>query len=612
MTNNTLFKIVFTLFLSILSLCAQAIDHLWIGGNGIWNDPNNWSTGLVPTLADDVYIYEGFVHLETNQNATARNITLRNQATLYTHKGSDLVLSGSVNKEAIYNEKSTIIINGDVLIDQVSSPNGSKGRGIYSTGNISIKSNGTLQIQNIDDQAIYNRAPGDFLNDGVLTILDAQSYGIFNSGIFENTNELSISGQSGNNRDGIMNLKVFKNHLSAVINISNGFKKGFVNNTNATLDNLGTMDINSVSNTGLVNYNITNNKGSITTSSCTSQGVYNRGEIYNDGLLFVTDAGNTGIYNTGIIENYQSLLVIMEGVMGIYVTTSGVIHNYREFAVNPGNILHGIFLRGHISNIGRGTMFLGDKLSVAGGKLINDGFLDSNYQGNHSIYGGGKITNEGAIDDNTNSFPSSLNNQQIIIKPIVGTMEVGQPYPDVLDIVSLSNVTLSSGDWRISPGSNVSAGTYDVNTNTFTPSAAAAGSNTLYFSIFKDGLSRSHSLEIPGGVLPAGSNYQQEESAPSIAKQQLTIGASQYSSDCSVFPNPTTGTIQISSEVFEKASTTIQVFNTLGQLVMQTQIDRGDLNPSIEFPTHLSNGNYVLHCIQNNQQIAVERIHLQR
>ena|GEM_PF-5817443 len=325
--------------------------------------------------------------------------------------------------------------------------------------------------------------------------------------------------------------------------------------------------------------------------------------------FIIEDATNTGVYNSSKIINEGSFAVRRgTGVMGIYLTDQGKITNHDLFTISGDYALHGIFLRGTVDNIGRAIIISLNKISVAGGTLYNEGFLKSDYEGDHSIYGGGEVVNVGAIDDNYNSFPSNLDNQQVVVKPTSNTMQVGVPYPNVLDIASLNNIDNISSNWRIGRSSGTSAGTYDINTNTFTPNAAAAGLTTIYFGIEMDGLSRNHSLEIPGGVLAASTNSQLQDQPIEVAD-----GISNpFQSPLSIAPNPTTGMLRVQSELFENETTTILVFNTLGQLVHEVNNTNGDFEQQIDLPKQLSNGIYILQCLQHDQPIASKRIQLQR
>jgi len=76
------------------------------------------------------------------------------------------------------------------------------------------------------------------------------------------------------------------------------------------------------------------------------------------------------------------------------------------------------------------------------------------------------------------------------------------------------------------------------------------------------------------------------------------------------YPNPSTGLINLSSTLFEAAGTSIQVFNALGQIVLQEQIQEGQTKTQIELPSHLSNGLYTLQCIQKDQTVATKQIQL--
>lgn len=87
------------------------------GGYGNWNDASLWSTGLVPTLADDVIINGGVI---TQQNSSGFTY-----AVLF--EGGTLMANGVINGDVYFgnlqaslgNDPGQLQINGNLLLSQL-------------------------------------------------------------------------------------------------------------------------------------------------------------------------------------------------------------------------------------------------------------------------------------------------------------------------------------------------------------------------------------------------------------------------------------------------------------------------------------------------------------
>jgi len=262
---------------------------------------------------------------------------------------------------------------------------------------------------------------------------------------------------------------------------------------------------------------------------------------------------------------------------------------------------------GMIENHHGGNIILNQVLDLRStGTLLNNGFITSYLDDDDHIVDG-TFENNGVIDDNHNTFPNTVDNQKLIITPLTEPMYEGVPYSDVLEVVSLNGLTI--GDWKVSQNGAV-AGTYNEATNEFTPNSNAIGVSTIYISIHDDvsGVGRNFTLEVDGGVLPFTGN----NNSAFIQNNQDGINPDFQTESVDVFPNPTTGSIQMESEMFESNKTNVQVFNALGQLVQQAQLGQGDFVQRFDFSSELTSGIYFVKIFQKGKEVSVERVQLQR
>ena len=81
---------VYSLFLLALLAAVPASAQITVASSGFWSDPTTWSTGAVPTAADDVVVLDSTVTIDiplADGGAEARNITVSGEGTLRTNRG---------------------------------------------------------------------------------------------------------------------------------------------------------------------------------------------------------------------------------------------------------------------------------------------------------------------------------------------------------------------------------------------------------------------------------------------------------------------------------------------------------------------------------------------
>jgi hypothetical protein len=112
-----------------------------------------------------------------------------------------------------------------------------------------------------------------------------------------------------------------------------------------------------------------------------------------------------------------------------------------------------------------------------------------------------------------------------------------------------------------------------------------------------------------------GSNYYRILSTDNSGKQQYSnvavvkIGSKQ--SSISVYPNPViSNTMNLQLENIAKGNYTIQLVNTQGSVVMQTNLKYagGSGTQSIQMPSTVSGGNYVLKATAENGMVFTEKV----
>jgi len=147
----------------------------WNGGTGVWENPRNWSSGNVPTEADDVQINSGVVTISSAQ--TVGGITVADGATVNC-------------KSCVLATATGGIINSGTIVN--------------NRGNITVE---TGYVNNTDN-GVINNGP-----DGVLTISagDMNNAGIITNGsgstIFVDVGDIMNSGSIDNCSGGTITVK---------------------------------------------------------------------------------------------------------------------------------------------------------------------------------------------------------------------------------------------------------------------------------------------------------------------------------------------------------------------------------------------------------------------
>ena len=313
-------------------------------------------------------------------------------------------------------------------------------------------------------------------------IYSVNNIAILNQDRFYNYGTIDIENSGESSGFLIVNSDQFRNYSSGIINLNSDIYGGISNaSTSSNFKNYGNIDINEVSiginNEGsLINYD-----GAFIDAQNNSSASYSNqvgGTITNHGYLFSLHS-DAGIYNYGTLTNNKSFTVFYSDAYGsLRNFSTGVINNYDQIYLH-GTSLIDLENDGSITNHYGGYFAINKTIDQSlGADFTNYGFFVSFGSNGHNI--SGVFENNGVIDDDYGQLQGMISNNRVLVAPVAGPMQVGVPYPNVLDIASLTDVNI--GDWKISMN-GTKAGTYDEVTNEFTPNASAVGLTTIYIYI---------------------------------------------------------------------------------------------------------------------------------
>ena len=265
------------------------------GGDGhSWNDGDNWNPNSVPAAGDFVKLKKNVTIDGTATNNPGRiiivkqgtnpssvvldldltidgisgqhSITFNEGCTLTVSNGRTLSVTAPNNRNGINtsnaNQNASFINNGSVTFSGCKNGILLDGTGcsVENNGTITITSpsadgihisnytgaqfanNGTLTITSPASDGIESSA--NFTNDGTISIVDANTNGIYNKpgAVFNNSGTISITNPGSTTNDGINSEAEFNNNLSGAITIN---KPGddCIELTDGTFTNNGDIDV---------------------------------------------------------------------------------------------------------------------------------------------------------------------------------------------------------------------------------------------------------------------------------------------------------------------------------------------------------------------------------
>jgi len=299
--------------------------------------------------------------------------------------------------------------------------------------------------------------------------------------------------------------------------------------------------------------------------------------------------------------------------MGFYNGSSGMKHesgtiiNNGTFALN--GYTRGLINKSDLTN--NGYLFLNNKVeNDPSGSIINDAFCISYFNGTHDLSTSSTFINNAIVEDHYNSFiGTNLDNQQVIVRRIIGPMQNGVVFTDPIEVVDHSNITINEWNDDYTGVQNI-AGSYDIATNEFIPNSYAINLDELFLSIEINamGISRNVRLPMDNPIVAVKRPFSGNIKAFTRDRTET----SQESQEINVYPNPNLGQFNLRSERFMDAPTDIHIYDLTGQLVLAKKIKEGSDSVSLELPSSAVAGLYNIHALQNGELISCESMLLQK
>ncbi len=320
---------------------------------------------------------------------------------------------------------------------------------IESGALLDLQTNATLQISGSAGIGIENQ--GELNNDGVITVDNTASYGIYNrnGGVITcyPGSLLNVGNNGGNiGSDGIYN------HINAIF--SNGGGEIRVDNcTGRGIHNQSAAFTNQAS--GIIRVGMSG-------GNIGSNGVVNRGTggvfTNNASAIYVDHAANRGISNEIVFNN----------------------QNGGEIHIGPNNSSTELYNTsvGTITNTGCAS-FLVEGTMINIGSTVNDGYFYFNTNQAHG--NGSTFTNNGVMVFAQLPVMANIVNNDVIIPPLTLDCTTGISLSNALQLGGSNSFTILS-EWFKDEGLTDKAGDYNQGANTFTATDLPAGTQPLYFT----------------------------------------------------------------------------------------------------------------------------------
>lgn len=593
--------LIFSLIFSTVN--SYAVTTTWLGADASWNNALEWDNGIVPGADDHVIIPSGHVRVPNDRIIRAKSIEIQPGGILRIKSRGNLIIEGT-DTHGI-NNNGALLVFGNLLISDII---GAGNAAIYNeNGLINFEDNSFTLISNASEFAIHSNQNGIINNSGILKIISSFG-GIQNYGALYNTGNIEID--------------------ECTFGIENYVQNFFYNYTQLTFSNtefaLRIIEPNQ-------SYPFANaqNHGSIDFEENIGEAFYNESDFDNElsGIMNFYSGDVVGIENVGEFENI--------GELNFYSCTIG-IKNSNLFENFTGIYLHddievkiigepesNFFNQGYLWSFGKSaekdilldrasfismpnsSIIIENRISTTNYAIFsNEGILISNFEELHDNCNTCLMDNFGIVQDFPSSFSTSMNNQQLILENIQGPLSINTPFPNALNLAA-SNALNFGAYWTTEKdGAGLIAGNYDPLTNTFTPNVNALGRDTLYTRIeIIGGFFDYFAIPIIGGITLNAVN----EDAPFLGLNQR--GSSNQ--EIETFPNPTDGLVYSKSKIFANEETSAHVFNSLGQEVFQTKLNKSILQ-EINLPKSLNHGLYYIRYMQNDKTISTNRISLKK
>ncbi len=376
----------------------------WLGGNGNWQNPVKWSTGIVPTASDLVGIYGAVddVFIPVSTNAFAKTIAL--SGTLTVRSMATLAVDGAGAYRGIDVQQGTLLNNGTINVNNCA-------WGVYLR-NSSLTNQQTITCFNTIEGIYLSQTPGfiaSLTNSGIISnnagdLIDGDEAEIYNTGSFlgkfptntgvasgnlknEGIIDIEGSGSTGTGVDAILVNEATGTILTKKLNTGaeiEGTNSGSIRadsctigiEISSTLENLSGAELRARYSTYgmiLTNGSLNNKAGALLKITHSSlYGLYvkqpqqfiSAAYLFNDGLLDIDSTAGKGIYCLNDITNQAA------GVINVKNSGAAGVHVYigTAYLLNKDQAMTTIFKSG-----GNGLLVEGGKVRAEGtGQILID------------------------------------------------------------------------------------------------------------------------------------------------------------------------------------------------------------------------------------------------
>jgi len=508
---------------------TTATGDIWTGCLSTdWHTAGNWFDGSVPTATDDAAIPNAANDPIISAVAVAKSVNVQTDGSLEIEAAASLEINGSTGNGLT--NSGTVTNDGAIHMGNTSSIalHGLSNQGVFQNA-------GSLDIDRSNQRGIANSgAAANFQNSGTVNI--GQSVGVGQDGIrnnggalfanlpagtitidrinvanpetnfpslgnrsgstFSNFGSIEIGSSAGPGQDGVFNDGTFTNQSSGHLEMNRNWGNGIWNYFGGSFTNHGqivTGNQDSTGSSGILNYaNFTNSTtGEIEIDRPRSSGVLNvtaTGIFQNQGTLSIgqqfgmpyfgiNNASNGSFTNaaTGIIE------IDNQDLEGFKNESDATVQNFGKMTIGatapPDG--DGINNTATFNNNACGEIELFANFNNTS-TFTNAGLFTANTAEAHT--NSGTFTNSGTlVYPQGNPIPSVTNNEIVIapttddncasVSPAFG---LGSPVNfNILGVFSDAAATIS-------------AGTYTVATNTFTPTATLLEGEYDFFVKIED------------------------------------------------------------------------------------------------------------------------------
>jgi len=576
-------SLVFGILCLTLSSSDAAVFN-WLGGNGVWNDGNNWDLGTVPTESDGVIISSGTVFIYDSAEANYIHLNggnLEVHGSLYMEPDIPWYGINTVVRGIMIESSSSFDNYGKTAIVEPANSNVSADH-IFCNGSLTNHADAYLYATGPNRKALHSYFQATTIYNYGKMIFEDLDYGMYLLAPFENYGDLFIEASNMGlyNRSDIKTYTASTNDIVGRVNCS----------SSSTWHHYGELEVNYITNTNTAawilsgHFEIHNDaivdisgshKGMIVSSLGTFR---NRGgfNISNDQMTTPT------LQNEGFFVNHQKGVINSKGHYGVFNLTGAEVRNFGTWYMNEltSGSLATILNVGVFSNRPKGKLYLEGKMNLSQGNFNNQGHMFALDDVAHlSLVG---FNNTGTLND-VHDRISGITNPSYRVHKISGPLTQGVPYSNFLDqgtnpgALVLNVYTTASG--------SVLAGTYNSSTNTFTPNANAVGLNSLFVRtrIITGGVTRRHELIVENGI----------QSNPSPLQSNIHPNPKSFTTTkVSLAPNPMQSEFTINVDLEDSEPLRFHIFNMMGQLESKGFISHR--SQRIQLPEQMASGMYIL------------------